>query len=236
MPNFKVAITTRNREQLFYKCYNEILRHVSANDIIVVDDCSDNTYFNANYRFNNRVGIPTAKNKCIELFMQSYYEHLFLLDDDIYPLCDNSFQKYINLGVNHACYTFGEPKFTAMGYNVHYSPNGCMMYFNRKCFDIVGGFDTRYGLGKFEHNELTRRIHNAGLTLYECIDIIDSDKLFYSFDRNKEVKRTFSEEEDSRLVNENMELFFKDKYSAEYKPYELPTHSKADGLGFGLRR
>ena len=216
---YTIAITTRNRPDSFNRVYEACNKY--TDNIIVVDDASEKPYANSTYRFDDRVGIPRAKNKCIEIFMKTKSQNLFLLDDDVIPIHHESFTKYIENGTKHLCYTFYKPYKNVEGLKLHQLGNGCMMYFHRACFDIVGGFDTRFGLGKYEHVDLSRRIHNIGLTKYRFADVIGSSELFYSMDKNKEVKRSFTSDEEFELLTENQRHFIKQANSIEYIDYRL---------------
>lgn len=216
--DYTIAITTRNRPDSFNLVYEACKNY--TDNIIIVDDASAEQYAKANYRFENRVGIPKAKNRCVYEFMKTKSQHLFLLDDDVIPIHTESFTRYIENGTKHLCYTFYKPYKNVDGLKLHQLGNGCMMYFHRACFDLVGGFDTRFGLGKYEHVDLSRRIHNIGLTKYRFADVIGSNELFYSMDKNKEIKRSFGVEEEFELLTENQRHFIKQKNSIEYISYE----------------
>ena len=215
---YYVAITTRNREESFYNTYNAVKKY--TDNIIVVDDASDNPYFKADFRFNERVGIPKVKNKCIELFMTTKCEHLFMLDDDVLPIHENSFNDYIESGINHLCYTFLNPLMVKDGLKYHRLGNGCMMYFNRVCFEKLGGFDTNFGLGKYEHVDFSRRINNYGLTTRKFIDLAHSATLWKSLDEDGSIERSFDKQEMDLLLKQGHHYFFKQVDSKEFKPYK----------------
>lgn len=221
-----ICITTRNRPEAFARTYANWLMHLPADaKIFVVDDCSDKQYVYADFRFSERAGIPKAKNKCFELAYKWGADYIFLSDDDCFPIVDNWFLPYIESGINHLCYTFtsgweGTPSWSKPiiknGFNIHTLGCGCMMFFTRKCLDIVGGFDEAFGLGKYEHAEMSRRIHNAGLTPHKFMDVIGSELLFHSMDKHGEVVRTFTNEEQTKLMNEGSTHFWENQKSRKY--------------------
>src|SRR5690606_5785202 len=176
MENFKVAISTYKRPDDFALCYENVLKYVDRKNIIIVGD-NNPDYVRCDYAFTERVGIPRVKNKCIELFMQTDSEYLFLLDDDTFPIHKDAFSRYIESNLNHACYTFYNNFRKHDGYRSFRLVNGCMMFFTRKCFETVGGMDTTF-FSAYEHVEYSRRIFNAGLTPDRFIDIY-SEGLFY---------------------------------------------------------
>ena len=223
-----LAITTRNRRSAFMQSIAAwaTTRHPRIS-FFVVDDASEFPYADADYRFKNRAGIAKAKNKALELAYDSGARHIFLADDDIYPINIEWWKPYVNSGQHHLCYCFKEgygntPSKMILGttadlkFNVYSSPNGCLMYFTRECIDKVGGFDEEYGLGFYEHTDLSLRIHNAGLTRFPFMDVVGSDSLFYSMDRHGEIERTFSSEERDLLIRANSAYFEKNKFSSRY--------------------
>lgn len=215
---YHVAITTRNREKSFYDTYNSVKQF--TDNIIVVDDASDINYANADFRFESRVGIPRAKNKCIELFMNTNSEHLFLLDDDVIIKDKVFFERYIESKYNHLSFCFTPIVKRQNDIKIHQVANGCAMYYNRICFDVVGGFDTSFGLGKYEHADLSRRIFNAGLTPYKYFDLIGSKYWIKSLDNKKEIKRSFSMKEMGKLLKDGIDYFHSQEYSTRFIDYE----------------
>ncbi len=229
MMKIAICITTRNRPDAFRRTYEHWLNRIPNNArLFVVDDNSDSVYFNADYRFNKRAGIPKAKNKCLELAFNWGADHIFLSDDDCYPISDKWYIPYIASGVNHLCFTFtsgwnGMPSWKdgrVKGSLVyHILGCGCMMYFTRKCLEVIGGFDETFGLGKYEHTNISRRIFNAGLIDAPFMDVIGSDKLFHSMDQHGEIERSFTDKEQKDLLRENAEYSISKINSSEYIPF-----------------
>lgn len=214
-----ICITTRNRAESFAIVVEKIKQHTKCEyQLIVVDDASEVSYCDASYRFSERAGIPAAKNKCLEL---AKYDHIFLFDDDTYPIVDEWYLPYINSGKEHLCFTF-LPYFKAKnGFKYHTLGNGCMLYVTRKCIDTIGGFDWNYGLGKYEHVDFSRRIHNAGLTESVFMDVIGSDKLLYCMDQKKEIQRSFTSREMTTLLSSGSKRFAQNRKSKEFIPYAI---------------
>jgi len=212
-----ICITTRNRLKSFQIVLERIERHTKCEyQLIVVDDASEVPYFYADYRFSERAGIPAAKNKCLEL---AKYDHIFLFDDDTYPICDGWYLPYIDSGKEHLCYSF-LPYFKAKnGFKYHALGNGCMLYVTRKCIDTIGGFDWSYGLGKYEHVDFSRRIHNAGLTESVFMDVIGSGQLLYCMDQKKEIQRSFTSREMTTLLSSGAKRFAQNRKSKEFISY-----------------
>jgi len=214
-----ICITTRNRLPSFDFVLAQIEKHTNCEyQLVVIDDASEVPYCNATYRFNERAGIPAVKNKCLEL---AKHDHIFLFDDDTYPICDDWYLPYINSGKEHLCYTFLTAFKRKEGFKYHTLGNGCMLYVTRKCIDTIGGFDWNYGLGKYEHVDFSRRIHNAGLTESVFVDVIGSDKLLYCMDQKKEIQRSFTSREMTTLLSSGAKRFAQNRKSSEFIPYAI---------------
>lgn len=125
------------------------------------------------YRWQGRggcLGVAVNKNTGLELLMDNYVEHLFLCDDDTYPLYPQALTKHTALGQPHSMVCWGKSRLTpssqgdAEGYVEWAWPRGVMLYTHRSVVEKVGGMDERFGPGGHEHVEWSQRIHNAGLT------------------------------------------------------------------------
>ena len=192
-----VAVTTRNRRDVFERTLSEIRRLLPAGArLVVVDDASDEPVPEADYRFEANAGVARAKNKCLELLQGC--DHLFLFDDDIFPVVPDWHLRYIESAEPHLMYIYPDrnPAFSGRGGPVIYDdgsirayvhPRGSMLYFERRCLDTVGGFDPSFGGYGFEHPNLSERIHAAGLTSFKFADVVDSHQLFHCLDEVKAV-------------------------------------------------
>lgn len=213
-----ICITTRNRPESFAIVLERIKQHTHCEyQLIIVDDASDVPYCDASYRFENRSGIPAAKNKCLEL---AKYDHILLFDDDTYPISDEWYLPYINSGKEHLCYTFLTAFKRKEGFKYHTLGNGCMLYVTRKCIDTIGGFDWNYGLGKYEHVDFSRRIYNSGLTESVFMDVENSSGLLYCMDQKKEIARSFDKVEMRTLLHSGGFHFRKNRNSKAFIDYK----------------
>lgn len=210
MSKVAIAILTRNRPDSFKECIESIYKYSKGCDVFVVDDCSNDQYVTADFRFNERAGISVAKNKCLQLCYESGADHIFILEDDCVILEDCWWTHFINSGANHLCATFYKPLRTHkyvntidlelmlimidVELNEHRLANGYCMYFTRHCIETIGGFDTKYN-NKFEHVCLSRRIFNAGLTKHMFQDIVGSEQLIYCLDKDNAIQRSFTKKE-----------------------------------------
>lgn len=224
-----IGVTTHNRNPLVRDTVARIRQHTPDAKIVVVDDASDipvKIKDTVVYRFNDNVGIAKAKNKCLELL--SDCDHIFLFDDDTYPLADNWFVPYIDSPEHHLMYLFenwgnGVPVgddyiISDDGKHVaHSHARGCMMYIDQLALNTVGGLDVRYGKAMNEHLDWSMRIHNAGLTSFCNMDVVGSEQLIYSMDQHKEVVTSIKDRKG--LSQNNSHLLKQAQTSTEFMPY-----------------
>lgn len=212
-----IGLTTRNRSETARNTYNKIMELGPHGwfKLAVVDDASDLPFEGSTYRFEQNAGVGSAKNKCLELLEGC--EHMFLFDDDCSPVVDEWWLPYINSGLNHAAYTFDRMELNRTSKYVSYEyPNGCMLYFTRKCIDTAGGWDTEFQGYGWDHCELSRRIYNMGLTPAQFVDIPNSAVLFQMAD----CESSFSYETRAATIPINAELYQQKYFSKEFKPYK----------------
>lgn len=167
----------------------------------------------------NQKGISKAKNMCLALLDDC--EHIFLFDDDCYPIVENWFMPYINSKELHLSYTFGRKIINQSGILTEYElPCGCMLYLNKICLDIIGGFDTDFEEYSYEHVNYSQRAYNAELTSAKYLDVTDSYKLIHSMDKHREVLSSLSQTERGAGIQKNRNLFMSKRNSQEWKPYK----------------
>lgn len=221
-----IGVTTHNRNELVSKTVAKIKELTPNVKIVVVDDASITPVSIAGaevYRFNDNVGIAKAKNKCLELL--SSCEHIFLFDDDTYPIAEDWYRPYIESPEHHLMYLFdkwtsGQPVgddaivYRDSNHRAHHHARGCMMYVDGVALATVGGMDTRYGKAMNEHLDWSMRMHNAGLTTFRYMDVVDSERLIYSMDQHQEVKTSIENRDQS-----NEYLLKNAEVSASYIPY-----------------
>jgi len=162
-------------------------------------------------------GIAKAKNACLSKL--DHLEHIFLFDDDTYPLCYNWHLPYINAKQPHLSMTWGRKEVGRENGLIYYEkPNGCMLYIHRSCLDAVGGFDEAYKGYGGEHQDFSNRVFNAGLTASRYMDIENSSQFIYSMDQHKEVRSSVYDR--SRYIPANMKRLKEQWNSKEYKNYK----------------
>lgn len=115
-------------------------------------------------------GVAVNKNTGLELLMKQGVEHVFLCDDDTWPLSGGSISHHVRLGRDHnilhnmICWGAGRKPKQYTNYASWSWPRGVLLYAHNSAIDRVGGMDERFGPGGHEHVEWSKRIHAAGLT------------------------------------------------------------------------
>lgn len=228
MSKIGVGITTRNRNSVFYKTIKNWQDNSINSDfdikIISVDDASIIPVKGSDYRFNHNVGISRAKNKCIELLYDC--DFIFLSDDDCFPISENWYEPYINSGENHLSLSWDKLKTGhSNGAKIlkrtdslfeYSNPCGCLLFFTKKCFEKVGGFNNEFKIYGYEHLELSSRIFNAGLTKFKFADIKDWKPYFRALDYECSV---YSAVEDKRKYSEyNKSIYLNNQNSNAFMP------------------
>lgn len=233
-----VAITTRNRREIFNKTYGEWKRFLPSGAILVViDDAStDPAPGDTVVRFETQQGIARAKNACIAALMDAGVDHLYLADDDCYPLQSGWERPYCESAEPHLMYLFRDPlprgrqsSRPAMVYNdgqlyAYTHPRGCLLYMHRSVIERVGGMRPEFGIWGHEHVEYSLRVHAAGLTTCPFQDIAGSQRNFYSFDEHiyelgDGFDRAVPLRQRTAAMNANGELLERFRGRTDFVPY-----------------
>lgn len=211
-----VGITTRNREHVLNKALAQH-RKYTPDDIYI-------------YVLEDRkpMGIPAAKNKCLKMAYEWGADHIFLFDDDTWPIAHDWWKPYVEHKEPHLMYQFKLPEspmddmlaiYRDKNTIAYTRTRGCMLYVERRVLDVVGGMDTDYGLGMYEHTDWTNRIHNAGLTTHRAMDVPNSKELLYCLDQDGLAKSSIATVTRNKQMIKNHRLYNKSKKSKEYKEF-----------------
>ncbi|HHT8234816.1 TPA: glycosyltransferase family 2 protein [Enterobacter hormaechei] len=217
-----IAITTHNRPDVLNRAIEQHIKHLPAGALVVViDDGSKPAAVVPDgvqlLRHVTSLGIVASKNASLTALMNAGCEHLFLWDDDAWPIADNWHLPYIESPEPHLAYQFldlaGTNKLNDLSelyrddQHVAYTgQRGVMLYYHRSAIDKVGGFDPVYGRGMYEHSDLALRIHNAGLTTWAYGDVVGSEKLIHSLDEHEAVERSVPRPDRQALVERNVKI------------------------------
>lgn len=234
-----IAITTHNRPEVLKRAIEQHVKHLPSGALmVVIDDGSkpaaivpDNVKL---VRHDQSRGIVASKNASLTALVDAGCEHLFLWDDDAWPIADNWHLPYIESHEPHLAYQFldlaGRNKLNDMAvlyrddkHIAYTGQRGVMLYYHRRAIDKVGGFDPVYGRGMYEHPDLALRIHNAGLSTWAFADVVGSEKLIHSMDEYEEVARSIPRPERESLAKTNARIYSarRDSGYSGYAPYRL---------------
>lgn len=115
---------------------------------------------------DGRQGVAVNKNTGIEVLMDQGVEHLFLCDDDTWPIHLMALRKHVEMNEPHSMVCWGANRLNSA--LPHYAswnwPRGVLLYTERSVIEEVGGMIEAFGPGGHEHVEWSRRIFQAGLT------------------------------------------------------------------------
>ncbi|HAT3814127.1 glycosyltransferase family 2 protein [Citrobacter freundii] len=232
-----IAITTHQRAEVLKRALEQHMKHLPAGALVVViDDGSKPVAVVPNgvqlLRHESSLGIVASKNASLTALMDAGCEHLFLWDDDAWPIADNWYLPYIESPEPHLAYQFldlaGPRKINDMAvlyrddkHIAYTGQRGVMLYYHRSAIDKVGGFDPVYGRGMYEHPDLALRIHNAGLSTWAFADVAGSEKLIHSMDEYEEVTRSIPRPERESLAKSNAVIYSarRDIGYTGYAPY-----------------
>ena len=206
-----IAITTRNRRAIYERSIRQWHEYLPPGAVlVVVDDASDVAAPGASVRFDKQRGIARAKNAGIEALMNAGCEHLFLADDDTWPVKHGWADLYIDAGEPHLMYLFkdvwrgAKPDHPPTIYNdgLTYAlthPRGCLLYLHRRVVDKIGGMRSEFGVWGNEHVEFSLRAFHAGLTSFPFQDACGSCDFVYACDeREPNIERSVDHEQRRR--------------------------------------
>lgn len=218
-----IAISTYNRADVLSLALTQHMKFLPAGAlVVVVDDGSKPAAVVPAgvqlVRQETSLGIVASKNASLTALMDAGCEHLFLWDDDAWPIADNWHLPYIESPEPHLAYQFldlaGRNKLNDMAvlyrddkHIAYTGQRGVMLYYHRSAIEKVGGFDPVYGRGMYEHPDLALRIYNAGLSTWAFADVVGSEKLIHSMDEHEEGTRSIPRPDREALVKRNVGIF-----------------------------
>lgn len=218
-----IAISTYNRSEILKQAIEQHLAHLPDGALVVVVDDGSKPAITVPdsvqlIRHEISLGIVGSKNSSLLALMDAGCEHIFLWDDDAWPIADNWHLPYIGSPEPHLAYQFldlaGRNKLNDMAvlyrddkHIAYTGQRGVMLYYHRSVIEKVGGFDPVYGRGMYEHPDLALRIYNAGLSTWAFVDVVGSEKLIHSMDEHEEGTRSIPRPDREELVKRNVGIF-----------------------------
>lgn len=132
-----------------------------------------------------RAGTAEAKNASIASLIDAGARHLFLCDDDVWPVIPLWWRGYVAATEPHLSLSWGRARrLQRIGpYTTWRWPRGVVLYAEARVIDKVGGMRTGFDqTGGGEHIEWSRRIHNAGLTRWPFADLTSARRWWHAED------------------------------------------------------
>jgi hypothetical protein len=194
-----------------------------------------------------RLGVSVNKNTGLELLMNNTSaDHLFLSDDDAWPLYPQSLRKHTDLPIGHSMVVWGKSRLVSVSDPyAHWSwPRGVVLYQARAVVDRVGGMDERFGPGGHEHAEYSQRICNAGFTptpfitpasyatrngkgagaLWHCEDMAKPGETLQALGRRRKELTTIRRARDWEHINK---IMAEREGDSSFVPYEASANGRA---------
>lgn len=177
-----IGITTYRRPQMLAECTRNIAQYTEGVDrCLVIHDDS-----------NEEKGVAASKNSCIGSLMRMGADHLFLFDDDTWPIAKDWWRPYVESGEQHLSYLFkpenwvNDMTLEVAGDKLLAHPfgQGCMLYYTRECIETVGGMRLCFGRWGSEHLEHSHRICNTGLIKHPFQGLVAQEGLIYASDEH----------------------------------------------------
>lgn len=146
--------TTPKRKALLDLCLKQIGKHTPQRHLLHV------------YSDTEGKGVAHAKNECLRALQSC--EHIFLFDDDCFPVYDGWAEAFYNHGYRHLMYldNWGAIKQRGNLNGVDYYNNcaGVFMYLHKSVIEKVGAFNEKFGRYGYEHADYSIRVHKAKIT------------------------------------------------------------------------
>lgn len=170
----------------------------------------------------NGDGVAATKNRGIAALMDAGCEHLFLADDDMWPVSDR-WRLYIEDPQPHLMHCWGKRRLIADDgyYTTWLHPRGVLLYVHRTVIERVGGMRLDFGpRGGGEHAEFSTRVHNAGLTTHRYQDLSSAKQgIWHCADYQRSVPSTIGSYQLEQTKAHRHELYRKYRHSTDYVNY-----------------
>lgn len=181
-----VALSTFNRNRLLQRGLVAWTKFMPPDaPLVIVDDGSRYPIAEATHRHPTNQGIASTKNTGIAALMDYGVDHLFLVDDDCWPVCHDWWKPYVDDPLPHLMLCWGRSRRVRLtgNYSVWHWPRGVMLYTERRVIDTVGGMRPEFNhAGGGEHVEWSRRIHNNGFTPWPFVDLLHARNWWHAED------------------------------------------------------
>ena len=203
-----VAISTHARPRVLRRALAEWALHMPDVLVVTHDVHGD--------------GVAATKNRGITALMDAGCQHIFLADDDCWPITDDWAAPYVNDDSVHLMHCWGKSRL--LSDDGHYTtwkhPRGVLLYAERRVIETVGGMRTEFGRWGGEHVEWSRRIHAAGLTTHRYADLSAARHgIWHALDYTRSAPSTVTNAEREASEANRHEMYRRFRGSAEFVEY-----------------
>ena len=155
----------------------------------------------------DRRGVAFRKNECLRAL--KHCDHVFLFDDDCFPIKEGWEDFFINSKQEHLLYLDRQhnERGISMDGSLQYFTDcgGVFMYMTKKVVERVGAFDERFDTWGFEHVNYSIRILGGHGTYPH---LVGTRRYLYSEDySNPNHTSSITKEEKSLLFKKNLPIF-----------------------------
>lgn len=195
---------------------------------LVLSNFNPATRVSVNY---DQISVAKDKNKLIKELYDGGATHLFLFDDDCFPI-KRGWEKFFidaanDTGVQHFVLA-NEGHNAKCGYmedvcELWTTGTGCFMFLTRAVVEKVGFINPAYGKYGYEHAGYSLRICKAGFTPAWYVSVNGWEEYIYSWDLDKDGAsrhgytkiQNMTEAEKGACIAENAEVFNKEQDSGQ---------------------
>lgn len=158
-----IGITTFRRQIIVNRCLTHILQFTNIGDSSIGREIIISVVADSEHP-SERMGVAKAKNKCLNTLKDC--DHVFLFDDDCWPIKTGWMELFIESGEDHLVYCHNSihelfesrPAKGSGTIDLYSSCGGVMLYMTKSAINKVGAMNESFGLYGFEHAEYSMRI------------------------------------------------------------------------------
>ena len=191
-----IGVTTYKRPEMLEKCLASIEKYTKGGYKLHVAIDTD----------RDRKGVAYRKNECLRALKDC--DHVFLFDDDCYPIKEGWEDLFINSGQEHLLFlNNGLHNLYGKLNSVHIYENcgGVFMYMTKAVIERVGAFNEDFKTWGFEHAEYSIRILGEH-GIYPML--VGTEQYLYSEDYSNPLhKSSITNEEKQLLFDKNFPIF-----------------------------
>ena len=205
-----LGVTSYKRPQMLTKFLNNLYENTTYDYVLHIAQDTD----------IDRQGVAARKNECLRALQDC--DHIFLFDDDCYPIKKGWEEFFIKseqqhlLFLNHKLHkNWGTVSSSSSIIDVYRDCGGVFMYMTREAADKVGAFNEEFKLYGYEHAEYSIRILGEHGN-YPMLR--GTEEYLYSEDYSTpDHKSSINNIEKTKLIRQNNPIFMYGKKTTHIK-------------------